>query len=533
MRLSLRLCWMMPVLLLLMAGLVVGQEQNSAVVKAATAAPNASRAELDELRAEVSEQRKTIEELQATVEKLLAVQRVSSSVQEGDGSARLVNTTLTDPSAMTLNMDPVIDPLDPQKGNAAAKPGGTGFTAGWNGEHFFIKSADGVFQIQPYGYVNADYRAFRGDGAPADTYVLRRARFGFQGNYGDNFQFAILADPAATSGSILRDVYLNVKIKPEFQVQVGQFKVPFAQEAGLGVTNLDFVERALTSILYPDAASAYRSPGGTVHGDLDKGTVQYWIGAFNGKGFGIANTTNQPEILGRLRFYPWRTHKDSVLQGLAFGGSIDYGRTRGLSSEQSFGGTLPDTAYNFFPQFSLNGPIWRYNGEFTYLKGPWSVRGEYDQIQMHRDQLGTLTYGGLGFTNLPAIYGKAYYISTTYLLTGEKRPENGTPRVRHPVLGPDTPGGGGRGWGAWELAARYSWIHANEPGVNIFNVITPELVPNFNAHTDAFTGGVNWYPNYWVKYQINFEVDRLKDPSVIGIVPQNYFVLLQRLQFRF
>ncbi len=532
MRRSLRLCWVMPVLLLWAAGPLGlwGQEQDAAVVKAATAAPNASRAEIEELRAEVAEQRKTIEELQATVDKLIAAQRVSSSVQ-GD-NAHLMNATLADPVAMNMDMaDPVADPMDPQKNGA--KPAGSGFTAGWNGEHFFIKSADGVFQIQPYGYVNADYRAFKGDGAPADTYVLRRARFGFQGNYGTSFQFAILADPAATSGSILRDVYLNAKIKPEFQVQVGQFKVPFAQEAGLGVTNLDFVERALTSMLYPDAASAYRSPGGTIHGDIDTGKVQYWIGAFNGKGFGIANTTNQPEILGRVRFYPWRSNKESVLQGLAFGGSIDYGRTRALSNEQSFGGTLPDTSYNFFPNFTVNGKIWRYNGEFTYLKGPWAVRAEYDQIQMHRDQLGSYTFGGLGFVNLPAVYGKAYYVSTTYLLTGEKRPENGTPRVRHPVLGPDTPGGGGRGWGAWELAARYSWIHANEPGINIFNVITPELVPAFDAHTDAFTAGINWYPNYWVKYQVNFEVDRLKDPSVIGIVPQNYFVLLQRLQFRF
>ncbi len=73
----------------------------------------------------------------------------------------------------------------------------------------------------------------------------------------------------------------------------------------------------------------------------------------------------------------------------------------------------------------------------------------------------------------------------------------------------------------------------NPTGEPIPNVITPENVPEFNAHTDAFTAGINWYLNYWVKYQVNFEVDRLRDPSVIGIVPQNYFVLLQRLQFRF
>ena len=64
--------------------------------------------------------------------------------------------------------------------------------AGWNGEHFFIRSADGQFQLMPYGYVNVDYRAYKGDGAPSATFVIRRARFGFQGNYGSHFDYAIL-----------------------------------------------------------------------------------------------------------------------------------------------------------------------------------------------------------------------------------------------------------------------------------------------------------------------------------------------------
>ena len=65
--------------------------------------------------------------------------------------------------------------------------------------------------------------------------------------------------------------------------------------------------------------------------------------------------------------------------------------------------------------------------------------------------------------SLPPIRAKAWDLSTTYLLTGEKRPENGTPRVKRPMFGPDTPGGQGRGWGAWELAFRFTGIQANEP----------------------------------------------------------------------
>ena len=51
-----------------------------------------------------------------------------------------------------------------------------------------------------------------------------------------------LTDAAATTGSVVRDVYLNVRIRPEIQFQAGQFKVPFAQEGGTGATIVELKE---------------------------------------------------------------------------------------------------------------------------------------------------------------------------------------------------------------------------------------------------------------------------------------------------
>jgi len=510
---------------------------------------SATKEEVNQLRSEVAAQRQTIEQLKALVEKLVAGKAVgtdNSSAQiqpvanpssggistqavnapEGSG-VRLINAVLVQPNPVLAEAAVVDQP------QAAAPKKDVPLTAGWNGEHFFIKSPDGQFSISPYGYVNTDYRVYSGDGVPSNTFVLRQARFGFQGNYGSHFDFALLIDAAATSGSVVRDVYLNVRVKPEFQIQAGQFKAPFAQETGVGDTSLDFVERGFQSMLYPSAATAYRSPGVAIHGDISGGVMQYWVGAFNGKGYAVANTTNQPEVIGRLRFYPWRKTKNGWLKQFAFGGSVDFARSRGLSGDQSFSGTLPDGVYNFFPQFAINGDIQRYNGEFTYLKGPFSLRGEYDQLDMDRTNVGSLQVGWLGFMSLPTIRAKAWDLSTTYLLTGEKRPENGTPRVKSPTFGPDTPGGQGRGWGAWELAFRFTGLHANEPGAGFQNNLTNGYVSTFNDHTNEYTVGLNWYPNYWVKYVFNLGIDQLKEPSVIGQEPQNYFVVTQRLQFRF
>jgi phosphate-selective porin len=531
-------------LVLFVAGsLVLAQNTEPVSNAGAPASATASKAEVDQLRSEVAAQRQTIEELKALVQKL--VQDKTASVAQGGVEMRPVadkpaevswqpsdsssNAHLSD--AVLREPDPATEAGVQQAPAASASKNTTPLTAGWNGEHFFIRSPDGQFSISPYGYVDTDYRAYQGDGAPADTFVLRRARFGFQGNYGSHFDFALLTDAASTSGSVVRDVYLNVRVRPEFQLQAGQFKTPFAQEAGTGSTNLDFVERGFQSMLYPSAASAFRSPGVAIHGDIDGGVLQYWVGAFNGKGYAIVNTTNQPEVVGRLRLYPWRKSSNDWLKGLALGGSIDRARSRGLSGDQSFNGTLPDQAYDFFPQFAINGPIQRYNGEFTYVGGPLAVRGEFDQLNMSRNNVGSLQAGGIGDLSLPSIIAKAWNISTTYLITGEKRPENGTPRVKHATFGPDS--GGGHRLGAWEVGVRYMGIQANEPGANFLNYYTPGYVPTFNYHTDEITFGFNWYPNYWVKYQVNAGIDQLKDPSTIGAVPQNYYVVSQELQFRF
>ena len=508
------------------------------------ASASASKQEVNELRNEVAAQRKTIEELKAMVQKLVedkAQATAANSAHVEPTSATPSSASLTPTSAggdgthlvnTVLNgsgLDAMIDQAQP----AAAPKKDVPLTAGWNGEHFFIKSSDGQFSISPYGYVDTDYRAYKGDGAPADTFLVRRARFGFQGNYGSHFDFALLTDANSTTGAIVRDVYLNVRIRPEFQIQAGQFKEPFAQETGIGATNLDFVERGLQSLLYPCAVTAYRCPGITLHGDIDGGVLQYWAGAFNGRGGVTANVTNEPDFVGRLRLYPWRKTKNEWLRQFAIGGSIDHARSRGLSNDVSFSGLLPDGTYTFFPQLAINGPIERYEGEFTYITGPFAARGEYVQLQEQRDGVGAEQVGGLAFLTLPGIGAKAWNIGATYLLTGEKRPENGTPRVKHPLFGPDTPGGGGRGWGAWEVGVRYSGIQANAPAANFLNYYTPGFVSQYDYHTDEITFGINWYMNYWVKYQFNVNIDQLHQPSTTGQLPQNFYVLTQELQFRF
>jgi phosphate-selective porin len=515
------------------------QSEKQAADSSGAASGAASEEEVQQLRREVAE-------LKAQIQKLIQVQ---ASAKESPGGAHLVQAAAADssqpedpsaaPPASAADIDALQKEIDLLQKKASDAPGPV---AGWNGEHFFLKSPDGQFTLQPVGYLNAQYTFYKGDGAPSDTFSIRRARFGVQGSYGKQIDYAFLFETANTSsnGITARDMYVDFKPWNQFKIEGGQFKVPFSQEVGTGDTNVEFLERSIDTVLYPDAGGTFRAPGFMVHGDIDNGVLQYWGGAFNGKGLIANDTTNEPEFVTRVRFYPWRNHKGSMLRDFAVGGSYEHSRSRGLSNELSFSGVLNDSAYTFFPQFRINGGIDRYNGHFQWLYNRFGVRGEYTQILEKRTGVGSEQLGGLGFETLPGIIGKGAYGQFTYLLTGEMEPENAIPRVRHPLIGPPSPGeGGSPGLGAFQLKFRYSWLEGKAPGSQCTDAtnppcpITPVIFPTQSNHTDQFSFGVNWYLNYWILLKTDLNIDRLNTPSVQGITPQNYYVVLTGIQFRF
>jgi phosphate-selective porin len=506
--------------------LVHAQSDQPAGDRGKPASQAATKDEVEQLRREVAD-------LKATIQQLVQINH-----QQATGGGHLVqaNAVASDagsaPEPTAADLDILQKEIEVLQKKATDTPP---VTSGWNGEHFFLKSPDGQFTLMPVGYLNAQYQFNKGDGAPPDTFAIRRARFGVQGNYGKQLDYAFLFETAntASNGLTIRDAYIDFKPWKTLQFQAGQYKVPFSQEVGTGDTSVELIERSLVAVLYPDAAGTFRAPGATAHGVLMDDRVQYWVGIFNGKGLVANNTTNEPEAVARLRIYPWKKSSSEWLKGFAIGGSINHSRSKGLSNELSFSGVTNDSEFTFFPQFRINGGIERYNGHFQWLVGRWGLRGEYTQILEKRDGVGSEAVTGSGFQTLPGVIGKGAFGQFTYLLTGEKEPENAIPRVKHPVIGPNSPGEtGGPGWGAWSVKFRYSWLEGKAPGAT-FGTISPTSFPTFSDHTDQFSSGLNWYLNYWVLLKFDFNVDRLRNPSVQGITPRNYFVALQGLQFRF
>lgn len=375
----------------------------------------------------------------------------------------------------------------------------TQVVAGWTSSHPYIRSADGNFRMQFGGRLQFDWRSYNGTSTPPSSFLIRRARLEAEGELYKHFEYKVQADFADSGNVLLRDGYLNINYSKKLQVQFGQFKAPFSQEQMQSSKYIDFIERSSVNNLSPG-----RSPGLMIHGELTKGKVEYYIGAFNGLGNLQNNTSSTPEGYFRFRLNPFKNSGTETLRNLSFGGAFANGRHK---NGDSFRGRTSSRSVSFFNRVPVNGEITRANIEFDWRYKGFSFRGEYDQTHQSRENLSA------GGGNLPGVIGKGYFLSTTYLLTGENKSSGGiTPNNNF------LDGNGGKG--AWELALRYENLQMHDSA---------------NANRgDAFTFGINWWMNKFVRYQSNFAFERLKDPyRAATFGKNNSFAYLSRIQVIF
>jgi phosphate-selective porin OprO/OprP len=99
---------------------------------------------------------------------------------------------------------------------------------------------------------------------------------------------------------------------------------------------------------------------------------------------------------------------------------------------------------------------------------------------------------------VPNPHFSGWYAFATYSLTGEQHPYDATTatfRNLRPARPLGTPGG----WGAWELAARYSDID-----LDYLPFSTAATGGIAGGKQDVVTVGVNWYPNNTIKFQLDY-----------------------------
>jgi phosphate-selective porin OprO/OprP len=447
---------------------------------------------LEQLQSIVDDQNQVLAELQVRLRKL-----------EGGGVSEAASRRTADAAvvASPLSPAPQSPAADSTKQDPQDKPA---LLAGWDKGRAVLRSEDGAFETQLTGYAQLDNRTYGAGDHPPNTFLVRRARVVLEGKLQRYFDFKVEGDFADIAGTLLRDAYVNIHRIDEAQFRFGHFRVPISQEELRSDAYQDFVERSLVNNLVPS-----RSPGIAVSGVLNKGVFEYTVGAFNGKGLLGVNTSNTPEVAVRLRFNPWKNSNSFWTKGFIFGGAVTQGRSGGGLSIR---GLTESKSITFFQPDLINGKYIRANGELTWLLGPFTIRAEYDQINQDRENLAE--DGG----NLPGIVGKGYTVAATYMLTRETKPEAAAVTPRRSLFEDEA---GRTGFGAWELKFRYSNLQISD-GTSKSN------------RAESFYFGPNWYLNRFVRYMLDFGIERFQDPlRTPRPGDPSFFVMLNRVQVSF
>ena len=286
----------------------------------------------------------------------------------------------------------------------------------------------------------------------------------------------------------------------------------------------------------------------------------YWFvsGDVTGRTIGVVNTGtaitsitsgnvgtaqtfgDQLGFVGRVAFTPF--HGDDWRVNLGVHGSyVDQPANttgpgvNGITAVSGFGVRLRDTQELRVDGTQLidTGSIPARNastigGEFAAQKGPFLLQSEVESIHVDRsDKVASPTFGG-------------WYVEGGWMLTGEQRAYNAStaafdgPAIVHPFSLRD------HGWGAWELAARYSDADLNSdagaPG-------TAPLKDSIRGgESQIWSFGLNWYPNqvFRVMFDVDHvQIDRLSPNATLYQTPtgaqigQDYTVIAVRTQAAF
>jgi phosphate-selective porin OprO/OprP len=283
-------------------------------------------------------------------------------------------------------------------------------TAGDKG--FILASPDAASSVRIRSLIQVDSRWF-GDGQiNNDAIVLRRARIGLEGKLNKTTEYQITGEFARSNAEIL-DANLTLTYSPEVQIKLGRFKTPVGLEQLQSDASALFIERSLVSQIAPN-----RDIGIQLGGELNKGTISYAVGVFNGIQDGGNNssqtdTNDGKDVAARVSFQPWLNDEGSSLAGLSFG----VGGSYGLQDTNSVFGLKykTDGQQDWFASKAAalpTGRVTRVSPQFSYYNGGLSLLGEY--ITSTSD-VGT----AVGVT-AKRLTNTAWQLAAGYVLTGEK-----------------------------------------------------------------------------------------------------------------
>lgn len=175
------------------------------------------------------------------------------------------------------------------------------------------------------GFVQAGYTWTDENGATSSQFSIPHARISLTGDISKKFDYKLQVE---FSSPKLIDAYIRWKANPSFNVQFGQFHVPFSLEGPLNPTKFEAIGNTrVTSAIckQPDT----RDLGAMIYGNFakvnDRHLFEYAVGVFQGEGKNKSDANSSKDVIGRLKFFP--------VENLCLTGSYSYGE-RGAAFTQ-------------------------------------------------------------------------------------------------------------------------------------------------------------------------------------------------------
>jgi phosphate-selective porin OprO/OprP len=130
-----------------------------------------------------------------------------------------------------------------------------------------------------------------------------------------------------------------------------------------------------------------------------------------------------------------------------------------------------------------------YNVEAAGNVGPVFFQGEYFWFNVER----------LETTRLPSNHFEGGYAQASWVITGETRAYN-VANAAYFAIVPTNPWSSSKGgWGAWEIAARYSYMNLND---NLGTSIANGGI--YGGKQQIVTVGLNWYVNRNMRFMLDY-----------------------------
>src|SRR5258705_11230261 len=360
----------------------------------------------------------------------------------------------------------------------------------------------------------SDFRDFPEEPGRDDKalFDLHRARVGVEGRFLKRFDYEVERELRDTPRP-WRDVYVNASVLQDLDVRGGNFKIPFSLDQLTSGMDLDFNYRSLAgSFLWPG-----RDVGVMAHGRLLHDIVRYQTGVFRSGGDNVsASERTDPQTrrtyAGRLVVRPWGGSKSrkllrSMAAGMAYtNGDLPEGRNslRGRTVRGD----------RFFDPLYVNGRRQRIGAEFQWRPSSVGLQAEFIRTRDQRLRQ------GMEDENLPDALARGWYLSGTWLITGERKKDSIEP-ARPLFRG---------GIGAVEIAGRVEQLHSSSDGASA-SFTTPRSPLIAPRTDDVWTAGVNWYLNDYLKVQANLirEQRTLNGLPIAGL--EHFWRRTLRLQF--